>query len=47
MTWHEAYLLQAHSDWQIFRVLQQQPVPGCHLLHYLQMRLKNWGRRVS
>ncbi len=44
MTWHEAYLLQARSDWQIFRMLQQQPVPECHPLHYLQMATEKLGK---
>ena len=44
MTWHDAYLLQARSDWQIFRTLQQQPVEECHSLHYLQMATEKLGK---
>ena len=29
------YLVQARSDWQIYRLLKSQPV--CHRLHYFQM----------
>ncbi len=44
MTWHEAYLLQARSDWQVFQILQQQPVEECHSLHYLQMVTEKLGK---
>ena len=44
MTWSEAYLLQARSDWQVYRILQRQPVPECHSLHYLQMATEKLGK---
>jgi len=44
LTWYEAYLLQARSDWQIFRTLQQQPAEECHSLHYLQMATEKLGK---
>jgi hypothetical protein len=38
MTWAEAFLLQACSDYAIFKSLSQSPAtPECHRLHYLQM----------
>ncbi|MCY2953352.1 MAG: hypothetical protein NTU53_15440 [Planctomycetota bacterium] len=40
MKQHEAYLKQARSDFQVFRLLLKQDrteVPECHVLHYLQM----------
>jgi len=44
MTWSEACLLQARSDWQVYQTLQQQPVPECHPLHYLQMATEKLGK---
>ncbi len=44
MTWCEAYLLQARSDWQVYQILQQQPVEECHSLHYLQMATEKLGK---
>ncbi|MEW6112548.1 MAG: hypothetical protein AB1664_10505 [Thermodesulfobacteriota bacterium] len=37
MNWRDAYLAQAWSDYQIFRVLNKGRYPLCHKLHYLQM----------
>jgi len=32
-----AFIAQARSDWQAYRVLEQAELPVCHHLHYLQM----------
>ncbi|HEV8551544.1 MAG TPA: hypothetical protein VGQ57_20995, partial [Polyangiaceae bacterium] len=32
-----AFIAQARSDWQAYRVLEQSEVAPCHPLHYLQM----------
>jgi hypothetical protein len=32
-----AFLTQAQSDWQVFRMLAGSPASRCHSLHYLQM----------
>jgi len=38
MTWAEAFILQARSDYAIFKSLGSSPdTPECHRLHYLQM----------
>ena len=38
MTWSEAFILQARSDYAIFKSLGGSPdTPECHRLHYLQM----------
>jgi hypothetical protein len=37
MNWHDAYLTQAWSDFQIFREMNSSRYPNCHALHYLQM----------
>ena len=36
------YLAQARSDWQVFTLLEDQPV--CHRLHYLQMCMEKLGK---
>lgn len=34
----EAFIAQARSDWQVYRLLSQSvDIPSCHGLHYLQM----------
>jgi hypothetical protein len=35
--WHEAYLLQARSDFEVFQLLLRYEIPDCQKLHYLQM----------
>lgn len=37
MTWHDAFLKQAHSDYSVFINLNKSRYPLCHRLHYLQM----------
>lgn len=37
MTWHDAFLTQAHSDYSVFMKLNESRFPLCHKLHYLQM----------
>jgi hypothetical protein len=38
------YLLQSRSDWQVYQILQRQPVKECHSLHYLQMATEKLGK---
>ena len=34
----EAFIVQARSDWRVYRILaERNEVPSCHRLHYLQM----------
>jgi hypothetical protein len=37
MNWRNAFFIQAWSDYQIFRKLNENGCPRCHKLHYLQM----------
>lgn len=37
MSWNDAFLSQAWSDYQVFRGLNESRHPNCHKLHYLQM----------
>jgi hypothetical protein len=37
MTWRDAYLQQAWSDFQVYRHLNAKGCALCHQLHYLQM----------
>ena len=40
MTEQQAFLIQASSDYRVFRILlnlDRATVPACHALHYLQM----------
>jgi len=37
VTWREAYLRQARSDYEVYSFLNTPDVPLCHRLHYLQM----------
>ncbi len=41
------FLVQARSDYDVFRLLREQPrarVPECHPLHYLQMSTEKLGK---
>jgi len=42
--WAKAYLEQARSDWQMWRVVHDQKRPDCHQLHYLQMTCEKLGK---
>jgi hypothetical protein len=37
MNWHDAFLVQAWSDYSIFHEMNANRYPICHQLHYLQM----------
>jgi len=37
MSWRDAYFLQARSDYDAFKELNNPRIPICHRLHYLQM----------
>jgi hypothetical protein len=37
MNWREAFLIQAWSDYEVFKKLNGDDLPPCHRLHYLQM----------
>ncbi len=37
MSWETAFLLQAQSDWQIYKKLNTPNIEDCHRLHYLLM----------
>lgn len=37
MGWHQAYLVQARSDYAVLKRLGAAGVENCHRLHYLQM----------
>lgn len=37
MNWHDVFLMQAWSDFQVFREMNDGRCPTCHALHYLQM----------
>ena len=49
MTWREAFLRQAESDYRIFRDLNhsQASVPVCHQLHYLQMATEKLAKALT
>jgi len=33
--WHDGYLEQARSDWDVYNTLSMSSIPDCHALHYL------------
>lgn len=35
--WMNAFLEQARSDWQAYRLVDHSKLPPCHAIHYLQM----------
>jgi hypothetical protein len=46
---HEAFLLQAKSDYTVYRMLLEQDreqVPACHPLHYLQMATEKLAKAI-
>ena len=42
--WHDGYLEQARSDWEVYNILWNSSVTGCHALHYLQMTTEKLGK---
>jgi len=44
--WANAYLQQARSDWEIFKLLQNEDVHACHPLHYLQMATEKLSKAL-
>ena len=37
MSWADAFLVQAQSDWRVYKSLQSESIEECHKLHYLLM----------
>lgn len=47
MDWRSAFLAQASSDYQVAALLSEnENVPLCHTLHYLQMSLEKFSKGV-
>ena len=45
--WDKAFLVQARSDWEIFRLLDSQRFcERCHCLHYLQMSTEKLAKAI-
>ena len=44
MTWADAYLEQARSDWNTRTLIAQNACASCHELHYLQMTTEKLGK---
>lgn len=49
MSWKEAFLLQAESDYQVFLFFNRSrtPIPICQQLHYLQMSTEKLAKALS
>lgn len=47
LTWKEAYLKQAKSDYHVFQHLNTLNVDFCHQLHYLQMSSEKLAKALS
>lgn len=46
MNWREAFLVQARSDAEIWKLLQAEKSEYCHQLHYLQMMTEKFAKSV-
>lgn len=46
MSWHEAYLARARSDYGVLRRLGELNAEYCHRLHYLQMASKKLAKAM-
>jgi hypothetical protein len=44
--WHDGYLEQARSDWDVYGTLSIGSVPDCHALHYLQMATEKLSKAL-
>jgi len=44
MTWHEAYMEQARSDYAVRQLLNRARVEYAHQLHYLQMFTEKFAK---
>jgi len=44
--WHDGYLKQARSDWDVYNMVSMNSVPDCHALHYLQMTTEKLGKAL-
>ena len=44
--WAEAYLEQARSDWEAYKLIARNACGDCHGLHYLQMTAEKLGKAV-
>ncbi len=47
MNWRDGYLIQAWSDYAVFREMNQGRFPLCHKLHYLQMVTEKLAKGIS
>ncbi len=45
--WRSAYLTQARSDFQMFRLLEREGAPLSHCLHYLQMATEKLSKGLK
>lgn len=46
MNWHEAYLEQARSDYEMYLKLNDPAIEDCHRLHYLQMTTEKLSKAL-
>jgi hypothetical protein len=46
MSWREAFLRQAHSDYAMVLHLNEPSVSYCHRLHFLQMAAEKLGKAL-
>jgi hypothetical protein len=46
MSWHEAFLEQAKSDWRTYEAIQRLSLDACQILHYLQMATEKLGKAM-
>jgi len=44
--WAKAYLEQARSDWEAYKLIAGSACADCHGLHYLQMTTEKLGKAV-
>ena len=44
--WHNGYLEQARSDWEVYNRLWRASVADCHTIHYLQMTTEKLGKAL-
>jgi hypothetical protein len=44
--WHDGYLEQARSDWEVYKLLEDSECATCHALHYLQMTTEKLAKAL-
>lgn len=47
MSWGNAFLNQARSDWEMYLFLKENQKPSCHELHYLQMTTEKLSKAAT